>query len=217
MKTDLHVREIAEPVVEWNPTAPVGDRTPTMPAASMSPYPVERTVPLVGTLALGALRISMGFIFLWSFLDKALALGFSTGRSPETGAIDFFGPDAWINGGSPTDGAILFGAKGPFADLYANLAGLAWVEWVYMLSMLLIGTALILGVATRIAAIGGIAWMAIFYTLTAIWPEHNPFVDDHVIQALVLVVIAAFGAGRYLGLGERWERTALVKRYPVLK
>ena len=71
--------------------------------------------------------------------------------------IDFFGPDAWINGGSPTDGAILFGAKGPFADLYANLAGHG--SSGYMLSMLLIGTALILGVATWLAAIGGIIWM----------------------------------------------------------
>ncbi len=170
-----------------------------------------------GAWALGVLRISLGFVFLWSFLDKAFALGFSTGRNPETGAIDFFGADAWINGGSPTDGAILFGAKGPFADLYANLAGLAWVEWVYMLSMLLIGTALILGVATRLAAIGGIIWLAVFYTLSAIWPEHNPFVDDHVIYALVLVVLAAVGAGRYFGFGRWWERTTIVQRFPVLK
>jgi thiosulfate dehydrogenase [quinone] large subunit len=86
-----------------------------------------------------------------------------------------------------------------------------------MLSMLLIGTALILGVATRLAAIGGIIWMGVFYTLTAIWPEYNPFVDEHVVYAIALVVIAMLGAGRYLGLGERWENTALVKRFPVLK
>jgi thiosulfate dehydrogenase (quinone) large subunit len=86
-----------------------------------------------------------------------------------------------------------------------------------MLSMLLIGTALILGVATRLAAIGGILWMAVFYTLTAIWPEHNPFVDDHVVYAIALVAIAMLGAGRYLGLADWWEHTALVQRFPVLK
>jgi thiosulfate dehydrogenase [quinone] large subunit len=176
--------------------------------------PEER---IKGAVALGLVRISLGFVFLWSFLDKAFAFGFSTGRDAETGVIDFFGQDAWINGGSPTDGAILFGAKGPFADLYANLAGQVWVEWVYMLCMLLIGVALILGVATRIAAIGGIIWLTLFYTLTSIWPEHNPFVDDHVVYALVLVVLAAVGAGRYLGFGERWERTKLVERFPILK
>jgi thiosulfate dehydrogenase (quinone) large subunit len=203
------------PVVTGNGHAPAAE----LEAPIVRPaVPIERHEgPIRGAVAIGLLRISLGFVFLWTFLDKAFALGFSTGRDAETGAIDFFGPDAWINGGSPTDGAILFGAKGPFADLYANLAGLAWVEWVYMLSMLLIGTALILGIATRLAAIGGIIWLGIFYTLTAIWPEHNPFVDDHVIYALVLFVLAAVGAGRYLGFGAWWERTALVQRLPFLK
>jgi len=157
METSLKEKELKVPVeVTMNGHTPevVGRKTPIVrPGVEPSGGRIQ------GAVALGVLRISLGFVFLWSFLDKALALGFSTGRNPETGVIDFFGPDAWINGGSPTDGAILFGAKGPFADLYANLAGLAWVEWVYMLSMLLIGTALILGVATRLAAISGIIWM----------------------------------------------------------
>jgi thiosulfate dehydrogenase [quinone] large subunit len=170
-----------------------------------------------GAVAFGVLRISLGFVFLWAFLDKAFALGFSTGRNAETGAIDFFGPDAWINGGSPTDGVLMYALKGPFKGLYDGLAGQAWVEWVYMLSMLLIGVALIFGVATRLAIVGGIIWLGIFYTATAIWPEHNPFVDDHVVYAIVLVVLAFVGAGRYLGLGRWWEDTAFVKRHPILK
>jgi thiosulfate dehydrogenase [quinone] large subunit len=165
----------------------------------------------------GLLRIAMGWTFLWSFLDKAFALGFATGRNSETGAIDFFGPDAWINGGSPTDGVLMFALKGPFKGLYDGLVGQAWVEWVYMLSMLLIGLGLIFGVGTRLAALGGIVWMAIFYTATAIWPEHNPFMDDHVVFVIVLAGIAYVGAGRYLGLGKFWERLPVVKRLPVLK
>jgi thiosulfate dehydrogenase [quinone] large subunit len=167
----------------------------------------------------GVLRIAMGWTFLWAFLDKAFALGFATGRNPETGAIDFFGPDAWINGGSPTDGFLQFGlhTKGFFADFYSSLVGVTWVEWVYMLSMLLIGLGLIFGIGTRLAAIGGIIWMAIFYTASSIWPENNPFLDDHVVYAIVLAGIAYVGAGRFLGLGRWWERTALVRRFPVLK
>ena len=92
----------------------------------------------------------------------------------------------------------------------------AWVDWVYMLSMLLIGTALILGVGVRLAALGGIAWMAIFYTATAIWPEHNPFVDEHVIDVLVLAGLFLANAGRYYGLGKVWQRVEFVKRHPVL-
>ena len=167
----------------------------------------------------GALRIAVGWVFLWSFLDKAFALGFSTGRNSETGAIDFFGPDAWVNGGSPTDGFLQFGVhtKGFFTDMYAALAGQTWVEWGYMLSMLLIGLALILGIGTRLAAIGGIVWMAMFYTASAVWPEHNPFLDDHVVYAIVLAGVAYVGAGRFLGLGRWWESTAIVRRFPVLK
>jgi thiosulfate dehydrogenase [quinone] large subunit len=62
----------------------------------------------------GVLRIAMGWTFLWAFLDKAFGLGFATGRNAETGAITFFGNDAWIHGGSPTAGVVGFALKGPF-------------------------------------------------------------------------------------------------------
>jgi thiosulfate dehydrogenase [quinone] large subunit len=167
----------------------------------------------------GVLRISIGWVFLWAFLDRLLALGFSTGRDAETGVVDRFGDAAWINGGSPTEGFLTFGlhTKGVFVDLYGDLAGQGWVDWGYMLSMALIGTALILGVATRLAVAGGILWMVLFYTASAIWPEHNPFMDDHVIYAIALAGIAYVGAGRYLGLGRWWEATRLVQRFPALR
>jgi thiosulfate dehydrogenase (quinone) large subunit len=164
----------------------------------------------------GLLRIAMGWTFLWAFLDKAFALGFATGRNPDTGAIDFFGKAAWLHGGSPTDGALTFALRGPFEGLYSGLIGQTWIEWVYMASMLLIGTALILGIATRLAALGGIAWMGIFYTATAMWPDNNPFLDEHLVYIIVLAGIAYVGAGRYLGLQRYWERLPLVQRLPIL-
>jgi thiosulfate dehydrogenase [quinone] large subunit len=48
-------------------------------------------------------------------------------------------------------------------------------------------------------------------------PENNPFMDDHIIYALVLVLLAALGAGHTLGLGDYWEKLPLVKRFPFLK
>jgi thiosulfate dehydrogenase [quinone] large subunit len=68
-----------------------------------------------------------------------------------------------------------------------------------------------LGIGTRLAALGGIAWMAIFYAGTAIWPEHNPVVDEHVVLAVVLVGLILANAGRYYGLGKVWQRVGLVK------
>jgi thiosulfate dehydrogenase [quinone] large subunit len=80
-----------------------------------------------------------------------------------------------------------------------------------MLSMLLIGLGLILGIGTRLAAFGGIAWMAIFYGATAIWPEHNPFMDEHIVLAIVMVGLILANAGRYYGFGKAWQRVPAVR------
>jgi thiosulfate dehydrogenase (quinone) large subunit len=190
--------------------------------------PIERLEPIHTTglqRTVGALRLLLGWTFLWAFLDKCFALGFSTGRilneAGETVRIDFFGQDAWINGGSPTAGAVGFALKGPFADNIQAITGFqmtqagpqvaGWFDWVYMLSMLLIGLGLMTGVMTRLAAVGGIIWMAVFYLGTAIWPEHNPFVDDHVIYAVVLVLLILANAGRYYGLGKVWQGYGFVR------
>jgi len=173
----------------------------------------------------GILRMLLGFTFLWAFLDKAFALGFTTGRilddAGNTVRIDYFGSEAWIDGASPTVGAIAFGLKGPFADTIQSVTGFQmtqtgpvvdpWIDWFYMVSMLLIGLGLLTGVMTRLAAFGGISWLAAFYAGTAIWPEHNPFVDEHVIYAVVLVGLVLANAGRYWGLGKIWQRVDFVK------
>src|SRR6266566_5231037 len=84
----------------------------------------------------------MGWTFLWAFLDKTFALGFATGRDPQTGIIDFFGPKAWIHEGSPTAGLAFF-AKGPFASFYKDIAGATWLDWTFMLALVLIGIAIV--------------------------------------------------------------------------
>ena len=58
--------------------------------------------------------------------------------------------------------------------------------------------------------------MAIFYTATAIWPEHNAFMDEHIIDGLVLAAVFLANAGRYYGLGKVWQRTEFVERHPIL-
>ena len=186
--------------------------------------PMERLEP-IHTKGLqrvfGFLRVAMGWTFLWAFVDKLFGLGFATGRDTDTGAIVFGGADAWINGGSPTAGVLGFALKGPFTGFYETITGFtmgaagpaaaAWVDWVYMLSMLGIGLALTLGIGVRLAALGGIAWMAIFYTATAIWPDNNPFLDYHIVEAGVLAGLFLANAGRYYGLGKVWQRLGFVK------
>jgi thiosulfate dehydrogenase [quinone] large subunit len=174
----------------------------------------------------GILRIAMGWTFLWAFLDKAFGLGFATGRNVETGAITFFGDDALIHGGSPTAGVVGFALKGPFKGTIQSITGYemtqagphvaAWVDWLFMGTLLAIGLALILGIATKLAAIGGIAWMATFYLATAIWPEHNLFLDEHLVNILVLTGLLLANAGRYYGLGKAWQRLGFVKSHRYL-
>lgn len=165
---------------------------------------------------MAATRIALGWVFFWAFLDKLFALGFGTGRDPETGAVDYFGEGAaWINGGSPTEG-FLGSREGTFADAFTWMAGDTWADWLFMIGLAGIGAALLLGVTIRIAAVSGALLMVLMW-LAEIRLENNPIVDDHIIYALVLGVLALAGANKTLGLGKVWERIPLVARHGFLK
>ncbi len=163
-----------------------------------------------------ALRIALGWVFLWAFLDKLLALGFATGRL-DGGSIDFFAEGgAALNGGSPASGFLTFATRGPLAGFYQGLAGTGWVDWLFMAGLLGIGLALTFGVGLRIAAFGG-SLLMLFMWSASLWPENNPVVDDHIIYALVLVLLAAVRAGDTWGFGRAWRCTRLVQRFPALQ
>ena len=167
--------------------------------------------------ALATLRIAYGVTFLWAFLDKTFALGFHTGYDQE-GNLDRFGPAAWINGGSPTEGFLSFGvpADNPFHGFFTGLAGQAWVDWLFMLGLLGIGVTLLLGVGMRIGTAAGALMYAFMYA--AVLPlENNPVVDDHLVGVIVMAVLALGAAGTTWGLGRWWNRTEVVENYPVLR
>ena len=167
--------------------------------------------------ALAALRIGFGLTFLWAFLDKLLALGYHTGYNPD-GVLDRFGPAAWINGGSPTEGFLAFGVNpdSPFAGFFNNLAGHALIDWLFMLGLLGIGTALTLGIGIRFAAVAGTALYLMMYAAVMV-PENNPVFDDHLLGAITLIVLALTLAGDTWGLGKTWARTHLVRRNGFLR
>jgi thiosulfate dehydrogenase (quinone) large subunit len=154
---------------------------------------------------MGLARLSLGWIFLWAFLDKTFGLGHETAHA-----------DAWIRGGSPTKGFLAFGTSGPFKELYASIAGQTWADALFMIGLAGIGTALILGVGMRIAAAAGATLMVLMWT-AVLPPANNPFMDDHLIYAMILVVLALLGAGETLGLGKVWGRLSMVERFGFLK
>jgi thiosulfate dehydrogenase [quinone] large subunit len=165
--------------------------------------------------ALALLRIAFGLTFLWAFFDKLLALGFHTGYDT-AGNLDRFGDAAWINGGSPTEGFLKFGADGPFKEFYNSIAGAAWADWGFMLGLLGIGLALTFGIGMRIAATAGFVLYLMMWSVV-LPPENHPVIDDHILGAISMVVLAAFYAGDTWGLGKFWASTKFVKDNPVLR
>ncbi len=163
------------------------------------------------------LRISVGWVFFWAFIDKLFGLGFATCRDAKTGMVGVMCQNAWLQGGSPTLGFLKFGAKGPFADFYHILAGNMVVDWLFMVGLLAIGAALILGIGMRIAAVSGALMLVLMYTAGFLPPVNNPVVDDHLVYAVLLLALAASGAGQWFGLGKWWANMPIVKKFPILQ
>lgn len=174
-------------------------------ATSATETSTEAARPTRVEYAWAGLRLAMGWVFLWPFLDKLLGLGFSTKPA-----------QAWISGGSPTMGFLGRAAYGPFAGFYNSIAGNVIVDSVFMLGLLAIGIALLLGVGLRVAAASGAVMLFLMWT-ALLPPVQNPFLDDHLVYAGLLLVLAWAHAGRTIGLGRWWQRRALVQRHPVLE
>jgi thiosulfate dehydrogenase [quinone] large subunit len=173
-------------------------RTTAAPAAN-------GTTATAGRYVFAGVRIALGWVFLWAFLDKLFGLGHETAEKA-----------AWINGGSPTNGFLGHAAAGPFKDFYNGIAGAGWADWLFMLGLLGIGIALILGIGMRVAAVAGALLLVLMWT-AVLPPANNPFMDDHLIYAGTIVGLALIHAGDTLGLGRWWGETFLVKKAPWLK
>jgi thiosulfate dehydrogenase [quinone] large subunit len=159
----------------------------------------------------GVVRILLGFTFLWAFLDKNFAWGYSTTK-------------AWMFGtgdGNPTAGFLKFGVNpnGPFHTFYTNLApdsASGLVNYLFMGALLGAGLTLVLGVAMRIGCIGSALLLLSMFLAVAPWAKYedkggstvasnNPLLDEHIIYAATLMVLMLICAGRYWGLGRWWE------------
>jgi thiosulfate dehydrogenase (quinone) large subunit len=165
----------------------------------------EPTTRRATRYVLAGLRIALGWVFFWAFIDKLFGLGFSTPSER-----------AWINGGSPTAGFLGKGVSGPFEGFYHSIAGAAWADTLFMVALLAVGTALILGIGLRVAAIAGGLLLVMMWT-AVLPPETNPFMDDHLVYAGVLALLALTAAGDTLGLGKMWASLPIVQRLPWLR
>jgi thiosulfate dehydrogenase (quinone) large subunit len=183
---------------------------PTRPATGTTPAP--GTVVTAATAKfLAVMRVAVGFVFLWAFLDTTFGFGYATPSAR-----------AWIHGGSPTKGFLSSVAVGPLESTFHAWAGAAWADWLFMIALAGVGIALTLGVALRIGAASGTVLMLLMWA--AEWPlakvtsagepsmSTNPIVDYHIIYALVLIVAALLYAGNTWGFGKLWARLPFVQR-----
>lgn len=174
-----------------------------------------------GMWAWTVLRILLGWSFLWAFLDKMFGLGFSTcrGFGPEgtaASSIDYLCPASMIKGGSPTYGLLEYGTRGSHTGgLFRWMASsgpttIGFADVLFMLALLLGGVALMLGVGTRIAAIGSAILIAFMFLALDVWPEQNPINSSHMTEFFVYLGIATVGPGTFSL--QRW----MVRTFPFM-
>lgn len=144
--------------------------------------------------ALAAGRIIVGWLFFWAFIDKLFGLGYSTPSER-----------AWINGGSPAQGYI-GGAEGPIAGFLQAAFQNSFGDVLFMVGLLGIGLAMLVGAGVKIAAIAG-TLLVFFMWLTQVpflMGGTNPILTSHWIEAALLIIAATTLAGDTLGLGKWW-------------
>ena len=195
----------------------IKDNAPAITTPLISHQVTTDTSPATVRLrVLAVLRVAMGLTFLWAFLDKTFGLDYSTTSAK-----------AWIHGGSPTAGFLAHVEIGPFQSLLRGWAGAGWADWLFMLALLGVGVALLLGIGMRAAATAGTALLICLWT--AEWPlaQHtsagtatassNPLIHYHFVFVFVVITLALFAAGDTWGLGRRWAKLNIVRRNAWLR
>jgi thiosulfate dehydrogenase [quinone] large subunit len=182
--------------------------TTTRRAAEAAPQAATGTTSLQRR-TLAVLRLAIGFIFLWAFLDKTFGLDFSTPSER-----------AWLNGGTPAQGFLNSpGVTGPLQPFFVGIAS-PLVDFLFMLGMIAVGAAVMAGVGLRVSAVAGSLIMVFMYLAEWVFTPNaastNPLVDYHIIYALALIVVAVFAAGDTWGLGKIWKSLPIVQKYTWL-
>ncbi|MFB6140272.1 MAG: DoxX family protein [Halosimplex sp.] len=151
-----------------------------------------------------SLRLMMGYAFAYSGITKL------TGSEPFA-AGGYLAHSAAANGN-------------PIAGLFAWMGSTPWfVDFVNVavpVGETLIGLGLLVGALVRLAAFFGAFMMLLFYFGN--WDVAHGLINGDFAYMLVFLAVAAFGAGRILGLDAAVENydlggETLLERYPRLE
>ena len=148
-------------------------------------------------IAIAALRIVVGVIFLWAGLEKVV--------SPEpfdaAGFLQFAtgGTLGWpfVTGGV-AEGTVFNPTQGFWAGVATNEGAMGVINVLVPWGQIGIGVGLILGLLTRFSAAMGTLMMLLFFV--AAWEFEHGIVNQHLTYGLVTAFIGYIGAGNYFGL-----------------
>jgi thiosulfate dehydrogenase (quinone) large subunit len=157
-------------------------------------------------------RVTMGWIFFFSFLARIFGLSYDPSAWAMTGTN--IEGRSWFAGNSPTAGYLgnIPDSKW-LSDTFVGMAGNPFVDFLYMMGMLGVGLAMILGIGRKIAAISGALMMFLMY-LAALPIPTNPFVDSHIVYALVFLILG-FTKNHGIIFVPQWAPIA--EKYPILE
>ncbi|WP_276271275.1 DoxX family protein [Haloarcula litorea] len=145
---------------------------------------------------IGLLRVITGWWFFHAGVTKIIESGLNFGYGP-----------AYMQQMTGT-------ALGPIPVWMGN--NLAWlIKPGVPLFETLIGLALMVGVLTRLAAVGGTVFMTLFWVGNAGFG--HGLVNSDLMGLLLFVTVLVLGAGRYYGLDAIIEKTEFVRQRPRLR
>ena len=139
-------------------------------------------------IAITILRVSVGWHFLYEGIAKL--------TSPSWSAAGY-----------------LKQARGPFAELFKGIAAqpnmLANADMITMYGLTIVGLLLILGLFTRLASIGGMGFILLFYLCNPPFvgyfysiPTEGSYliINKNLVELCALIVIFETGTGKFAGL-----------------
>lgn len=147
-------------------------------------------------ISISLLRISLGFLFLYSGVTKILNTDWSSIKYLQN-AKTFTGMYSWM--------------AQPSILPYINSIN----EW----GQILLGISLVLGIGMRLSTTLGAILMTLYYFALP-FPHPNPqsfIVDEHVIYALIMIYLGAVRAGRIYGIETWCSKLPLCSKYPKLR
>jgi|SRR3989344_2364782 len=142
------------------------------------------------------LRITMGWMFLYAGVKNMLNPNFSA-AGYLAGAKTFTGFFHWL----------------------ATPDILPIVNFINVWGLTLLGASLILGIAVKLSSkLGALLMILYWLPLGVVYPNaHSLVVDDHIIYAAALLVLASMSAGRVWGLENWCSNLPICKRNPTFR